>query len=434
MRGAIAQHDMAHMAAGVPAPLALDIPLSRLGSGTSWLPDASPMRSIDWMAGRWMLMAHGSIFGQFDEQTGLRGDNQLGIADHEMLMALRSLAGGALRLSAMTSVESFVLGDRGYPELLQTGGVYRSARIVNRQHPDDPLMELAASYERSLIPGFAVQVYAGPIGEPALGPVTYMDRPSAAVDPFAPLGHHWQDASHDAIGVATVGLFTRFAKLEASVFNGRESPEDSSFLSRFRRLRLDSYSARLSVAPNPHLVGSTWAGYVYGHDPLDPNVGMQRYGAALNAATGRVSTAVVWGLMIHHHGAREHFHPATDTSTAPPSYHLAGSELIETTFDATPRTSLYARVEQVQKTADDLGFLGGDLMQLFTIRDVAVGATHHVMSLGPTSASIGARLSVELLPETLRLDYRTRRPMGFAVFVRLRPRLAPRVRPSRLDQ
>lgn len=423
-RSAIAQHDMARMSDGPTSPLALDIPLTRLGSGTSWLPDASPMRSIDWRAGRWMLMAHGSVFGQFDQQTGLRGDDQFGIADHEMLMALRRFAGGALRLSAMTSLESFVIGDRGYPELLQTGGVYRSARIVNRQHPNDPLMELTASYERSLIRGIAVQVYGGPIGEPALGPVTYMHRPSAAADPFAPLGHHWQDASHDAPGVATVGLFTRFAKLEASAFNGREAPDDSSFLSRFDRVRLDSYSARLSVAPNAHLIGSTWAGYVYGHDPLDPNIGMQRYGAAINAATGRLSTAVVWGLMIHHHGIREHVHPATDTSTPPPSYHIAGSELIETTFDVTPGTSLYARAEQVQKTADDLGFLGGDLMQLFTIRDVAIGATHDVMSLGPASASIGARLSVEVLPETLRLDYHTRTPLGFAVFLRLRPHLS----------
>jgi len=60
-------------------------------------------------------------------------------------------------------------------------------------------------------------------------------------------------------------------------------------------------------------------------------------------------------------------------------------------------------------------------MQLFTIRDVALGATHDVMSLGPTGASIGARVSVDLLPETLRLDYHTRTPLGFAVFVRVRP-------------
>src|SRR5262249_956492 len=150
-----------------------------------------------------------------------------------------------------------------------------------------------------------------------------------------------------------------FAKLEASAFNGHELSADSSFVARFHRMKLDSYSARLSVAPGAHLIASTWAGYVFGHDPLDPGVGMQRYGAAINTATGRGSTAIVWGLMIHHHGIREHFHPTTDTSTPPPSYHISGSELIETTFDVTPRTSVYARLEQVEKSADDLGFLGG---------------------------------------------------------------------------
>ena len=34
----------------------------------------------------------------------------------------------------------------------------------------------------------------------------FMHRPSAADDPFAPLGHHWQDATHEAFGVVTTGL------------------------------------------------------------------------------------------------------------------------------------------------------------------------------------------------------------------------------------
>jgi hypothetical protein len=417
-----AQHDMARMPemSATASPLALGLPLTRLGSGTSWLPDASPMRAIDWTAGRWMLMAHGAVFGQFDEQTGLRGDRQVGIADHEMLMALRAAGGGALRVDLMTSLESFVLGARGYPELLQTGGVSHRARIVNRQHADPPLMEASAAYEHSLTRGLAAQLYAGPIGEPALGPVSYLDRPSAATDPFAPIGHHWQDASHDAYGVVTAGIFTWLAKLEASAFNGREGTDDESVADHFRGARLDSYAARLTVAPTSHVVASGWAGYVFAHDALDPAIGMQRYGAAINTQLGRASTALVWGMNIHHHGVREHVHP-TDGSAPPPSHHLLNSALFESTVDVTPTTALYARLEQVQKTADDLGFLGGDLMQLFTIRDVALGASRDVASLGPTSLSVGARGSIDLLPETLRITYRTRTPVGVAVFVRVRP-------------
>src|SRR5690349_17931956 len=35
------------------------IPMSRMGSGTSWLPDASPMRAYHFMSGGWALMLHG---------------------------------------------------------------------------------------------------------------------------------------------------------------------------------------------------------------------------------------------------------------------------------------------------------------------------------------------------------------------------------------
>src|ERR1700674_4346370 len=34
----------------------LGIPMTRMGSGTAWLPDASAMRAWHFMAGSWMLM------------------------------------------------------------------------------------------------------------------------------------------------------------------------------------------------------------------------------------------------------------------------------------------------------------------------------------------------------------------------------------------
>ena len=39
----------------------LGIPHTRMGSGTSWIPDASPIREYTTMTGAWMLMAHGSV-------------------------------------------------------------------------------------------------------------------------------------------------------------------------------------------------------------------------------------------------------------------------------------------------------------------------------------------------------------------------------------
>ena len=54
-------------------------------------------------------------------------------------------------------------------------------------------------------------------GEPALGPPVFMHRLSAMDDPDAPLGHHYQDATHITFGVATLGFRLSNVKLEGSI-------------------------------------------------------------------------------------------------------------------------------------------------------------------------------------------------------------------------
>jgi len=198
------------------------MPMTRMGSGTAWLPDASAMRAWHFMAGPWMLMVHGDAFLQYDHQGGPRGDDQVGSINWAMLMAMRQLAGGTLHLHGMASAEPLTIGKRGYPLLLQSGETYQGVPLHDRQHPHDLFMELSALYERPITQRLGVLVYAAPVGEPAIGPVAYMHRPSALNDPFAPLAHHWTDATHITYGVLTAALFTRNVKLEATLFNGRE--------------------------------------------------------------------------------------------------------------------------------------------------------------------------------------------------------------------
>src|SRR5690606_8668194 len=93
-----------------------------------------------------------------------RGDTQLGLIDWEMIMASRPLAGGVLKLNAMTSLEPATLGRRGYPLLLQTGESYRGRPLHDRQHPHDLFMELSGSYERAVLPGIGASLYAGQDG------------------------------------------------------------------------------------------------------------------------------------------------------------------------------------------------------------------------------------------------------------------------------
>ena len=59
----------------------------------------------------------------------------------------------------------------------------------------------------------------------ALRPPGYPHRPSAVLNPLAPITHHWLDSTHVVFGVVTLGVHNQRWKVEASVFNGREPDE-----------------------------------------------------------------------------------------------------------------------------------------------------------------------------------------------------------------
>src|SRR6185437_2494561 len=256
----------------------LGIPESRMGSGTSWLPDASPMHAAHYMLGHWTLMLHGQASFQYDRQGGSRGSSQLGVVNWAMAVATRPLGAGQGQLRAMLSAEPWTIGSRGYPLLVQSGEAYRGAPLHDRQHPHDLFMELSAMYERPLTRELGFMIYAAPVGEPGIGPVAYMHRPSALNDPFAPLAHHWTDATHITYGVLTAGLFTRTMKLEATLFNGRE-PDEHRYDFDFHPL--DSYGARLSFNPTPQwAIGASYA-YLKQPEELRPDENQHRIGLSV---------------------------------------------------------------------------------------------------------------------------------------------------------
>jgi len=378
------------------------------------------MRALHADAGAWRLMLMGSAFGQLDRQNTLRGDTQLGLVDWEMLMAMRNAAGGVFRLTAMTSIEPFVLGTRGYPELVQTGGVDRGARLVNWQHPHDLIGELSATYDHSLTSDVAASLYVAAVGEPALGPVSYRHRASSALNPMAPLGHHAQDATHVSDGVLTAGIYTKTLKVEGSAFNGRD-PDNYRYNIDYAGASLDSYSGRVTLA-RPDVALSAWAGYLYAHDRLEAPIGMQRYGVSvLTSFEGRDglrrSSSLVYGYNVHHHGS-EHNHGDSTART----YDVMTALLWESLLPLTRRWSTYFRLEQVDKNANEMGFVGGDLMQIFEIRPITLGVAYTLPLKGDAVVSLGGQATMTLLPTDLEATYRTRYPMGFVAYVNVQPR------------
>lgn len=401
----------------------IGIPMTRTGSGTTWLPDRSPMHAKHFVAGGWQLMLHGLAFVQFDKQYTKRGDSQFGAPNWGMLMATHPLGAGRLTLRGMMSLDPFTVTSRGYPLLLQSGEAYQGQPLHDRQHPHDLFMELAAIYEHPLAHNLGLQLYVAPVGEPASGPVAFPHRPSASNDPLAPLGHHWQDATHISFGVATAALYTRTLKLEGSIFNGREPDEIRTNFDYMGR-SLDSYAGRFTVNPNANVSVSGSYAYLKSPEALHPDISQHRitgsmlYGRSFGTK-GEWSSAVIYG-------ANKESGASEGGST------FSNSALAETNLDLDGTNTMFGRVEFVQKSAADLAvdaaeqpgiaaFAATTPDSRFNVGSLVLGYVREISRFTGGSIGLGARGSIDLIPSSLEPAYGTRTPGGFSVFVRFRP-------------
>jgi hypothetical protein len=394
------------------------VSMDRMGSGTTWIPDAVTLPSRRRMLGDWMFMVHGFVFAQYDKQSGERGDDQFGSLNWGMLMATHDFAGGRFQARTMLSLDPLTVTNRGYPLLLQTGESYKGQPLHDRQHPHDFWMELGALYQREINKGLAWSIYAAPSGEPALGPVAFMHRPSAMDNPAAPLGHHWQDATHVSFGVLTGGIYSRKWQLESSVFNSRDPDEDRW---DFDPIKLDSYSGRLTVNPDPHWSIMGGYGYLKSHDALAPDESLHRktasvlHGAPVGAE-GQWASALIWGANKH------------NTETRWSNAFLVESEAI---LDR--HNTFFGRSELVDKGADDLvvdnpvvtrnGTVlpGFPASRRFNVGALQLGYIREVARTHWATIGLGAAGTLNFVPAALEPYYGSRNPTGMFVFLRMRP-------------
>ncbi len=252
--------------------------LSREASGTSWQPEAASHVGLHLPADDWMVMLHGRVNGIANWQSGPRGGDQVFSTSMAMAMASKDFANGdTLGFKAMLSGDAF-MGRRGYPLLLAAGeSADGKTHLVDRQHPHDLLMELAATYSHPLSQNSSVFLYGGYPGEAALGPSAYMHRVSSLDNPMTPLAHHWLDSTHIAFGVATAGFVHDDWKLEVSQFTGRE-PDQFRF--NFDQARFDSTALRLSWNPSANWSLQVSHGWIKGPEGLDPDIDERRFTAS----------------------------------------------------------------------------------------------------------------------------------------------------------
>ncbi len=396
---------MGEMPMGHEEPGPLGIPMARQGSGTGWLPDQSPMSALHLSAHGWQLMLHGNLFAGYDGQASDTGDDKFISVNWFMGMASHELAGGALSFRSMLSLEPLTVGNEGYPLLLQTGESFEGEPIVDRQHPHDLFMEVAAMYTRELGRGIGFQVYGGPAAEPALGPVAFPHRPSAMADPLAPITHHWIDSTHITYGVATAGLLTRYARLEGSWFNGRE-PDAERYdmdLGGF-----DSWSARLSVNPHPMWTVQVSYGFLDSPEALEPDVSVRRTTASIGSshpiAGGSWDTTLAWGR--------------NDPDGGPPD----DGGLVESALDLGHWGTTFVRGEVVRKRGEDFGMEGDMAEAALPVGDIAVGHVHPILAFGDFEGRLGARAAVNFVDDALASRYGTDTPLGGMVYLQVAPK------------
>ena len=368
------------------------------GSGTSWLPASAPMPGFHFQASDWLVMVHGSVFLQYIQEFGQRGNYQLGSLNWVMGDASRPLAGGVFRARLMTSIEYYTVTRAGYPQLLQVAQPYKGGTVTDRMHPHELFSEVAVMYDRRLTDAWRWSAYLAAVGEPALGPVAYLHRPSAINDPTAPLGHHAQDVTHESFGVATIGVFTSTVHLEASVFNGAH-PDEVRTNFDYAGARFNSFSARLTVNPTDRWSIAGSAAYI---DPREHQPLHRLEFSALHVGGGW-STSFVWGANV-----------PTDTRR------VLNTALIETNVDLDSRNAFFGRAEYVTRTADELALVGS-VSEEVPVGSLALGYARRVGRFRGVGTWLGARGDVDFVPEDLRLFYGSRTLAGFMVYLHLRP-------------
>ncbi len=378
------------------------IPANRLASGTSWQPDTSPMAGFHLMLGDWIAMVHYNVFLNFDHQSGPRGGHQVDSQNWAMLMATRSWSADELTFRGMFSLEPWTVTKRGYPLLFQTGEAYNGDALVDRQHPHDFFMELAAHYRHALGAQTALSLYIAPSGEPALGPTAFMHRASAMDDPASPITHHWLDSTHISFGVVTAGISRGQWQWEGSYFNGREPDEDRWDI---EKPHLDSFSTRLSWNPAPAWSAQISYGYLASPEELHPEESEHRTTASISYtrpwSQGRVwATTVAWGRNLVSRENSDGF-------------------LLESDAQVSANYTIFGRWETVEKTGEELGLAAAS--RQYDISQLTLGLTRRILPGRPFQLAVGAAATWSWAPSSLDAIY-GRHPLGYWVFLRLWPK------------
>jgi hypothetical protein len=384
-----------------------DHAMSREASGTTWQPESTPHGGTMIMGATWDWMLHAFVQTVYTDQGGPRGDSGVYTPMMFMAMGSRELGAGRLGLRAMLSPEAVQMGAEGYPLLLQTGETADGVtHLIDRQHPHDLFMELAATYSRPLGADARGFLYLGLPGEPALGPPVFMHRYSGIEFPAAPISHHWLDSTHITFGVVTAGVIRGAFKFEGSAFHGRE-PDSERY--DIETGALDSWSARATWNPDADWSLQLSHGEIVSPEALEPTVDVARTTAsalyATDALGGYSQTTLAWGRNVQE---------------GPGHYADLYAWLLESAWSPHADDTVLFRFEHALKNEMfNAGDPGGDPHDEFHVNSLSLGWVHELAEFAGGSLGAGLLWTKSLVPSELEDDYGGD-PESWTLFLRWR--------------
>lgn len=363
-------------------------------------------------------MQDGALFGVVNHQGGPRGGDEFRAPNWWMGMTSREAGSSRLTFTTMFSLDPLTSGRSGYGEIFQVGEALDGRPLVDRQHPHDFVMQLAAVWRRPITESTGFTLAGGPAGEPALGPVAFMHRASAAEYPFATLSHHTFDSTHIAYGVVTAAIDRGPLAIEGSVFNGRE-PDDHRWDIDFGAL--DSVSARAWYRPTSEWELQASAGRLVDPEELEPGIVRRATASAswLRRMDADFSAATIgYGVNVTEHGTR---HAVFAEGT-----HHAGANSLFLRMEA-------LQVETSKLLADAFPIDHEDAERTDTVGAVTIGGVRDILRWRGVEGGLGAAATFYAVPAALERTH-GRRPVSFQVFFRLRPPAAGRMWNMRMAQ
>ena len=382
--------------------------LMNQASGTSLNPDSWNMPMLMISPGGWNLMFMGQAFLVDTQQRGPRGHDKFYSSNYGMFAAEHVAGKGSFLFETMLTLEPAGITDRRYPELFQTGETAFGKPLVDAQHPHDAIMSLGVHYARSISENTIFQIYFAPVGDPALGPVAFPHRASAAELPQAPLSHHLQDSSHIANEVITGAIKYRKVRLEVSGFYGTEPNEN--------RWNIDygpinSWATRLSYFPSKNWMAQVSVGRLARPERQEPG-DMVRSTTSISYTLaipgGDWSSSLIWG--------RDH--KTLDQ-------HNLNSYVLESVAPVSRKNFVTGRIELVDR--DELFSDQPDLEERlartagssFRIGAYTVSYTRDIGTYHNLKTGIGANVTSYSLPGAIK-PYYGDRPLGVSVYLRVR--------------